>query len=464
MKYLVLDCSHAAYLLKRPKFANVDLPAGKDVAKIEAITLPQQTTFEEPIVNGDHTDLEIDQEVLRSKFTMRESVRLSDDVVMQEIRQWSDLSSVGSRNGHTFREADKSALDQFDVPLTDDGFGGTIGVGLLGEDDLPPVQDEQVIDEVIDEGRVGETTVDDIRKNLQRLDLVLSPVTSLEKKSRKKKKKKRGILVDDEVVIAGEEMKAWIIDSHSLVRQKELGPETKEKMRMAREGKFEYIMNNPLRYYCRTLRDRFVRNAISEAVDDEEDTESTVHQNGKEISIEDLQLPQLDDEIIDEHRSPILTTRIEKEEVRNGSLEGSFLETKRPSRRPRTFDDDSIPKKRAKKSTLLGEEDIETFVEYQNGVDDISSKGEFTEEEINESRRRKRTNILLHYLDNIFSEEGGTIRFSEIVANNRKMQVAQKFSSLLILYKQQIIDLKQRRAFGEIYISQGKFYDSTFSF
>ncbi len=72
-----------------------------------------------------------------------------DDPLMNEVREWSDISSVHGPDGsvslkdgsslHIGRAGAKS-LDLFDRPALDDGFGGQLGVGIVDEDDMFGIQ------------------------------------------------------------------------------------------------------------------------------------------------------------------------------------------------------------------------------------------------------------------------------------------------------------------------------------
>jgi cohesin complex subunit SCC1 len=84
-----------------------------------------------------------------------------------------------------------------------------------------------------------------------------------------------------------------------------------------------------------------------------------------------------------------------------------------------------------------------------------------TADQFEERMRNKRTNVLLRLMANQLEEEG-SIAFTRLVKSNRRKQVAQKFYSLLVLKKQQAIELDQdnTEAYGELYINKGTRYDN----
>jgi chromatin segregation and condensation protein Rec8/ScpA/Scc1 (kleisin family) len=83
-----------------------------------------------------------------------------------------------------------------------------------------------------------------------------------------------------------------------------------------------------------------------------------------------------------------------------------------------------------------------------------------TDDQYEERIRQKRTNILLKFMVNRLEEEGQLL-FSNLVRSNRRKQVAQKFFSLLVLKKQQAIELTQDPdvPYAEIVIEKGVRYE-----
>lgn len=83
-----------------------------------------------------------------------------------------------------------------------------------------------------------------------------------------------------------------------------------------------------------------------------------------------------------------------------------------------------------------------------------------TAEQFEERIRNRRTNVLLRFMDNQLKDDDG-VPFSHLVKSNRRKQVAQKFYSLLVLKKQQAIELEQDCSceYGDITITRGSRYD-----
>lgn len=82
-----------------------------------------------------------------------------------------------------------------------------------------------------------------------------------------------------------------------------------------------------------------------------------------------------------------------------------------------------------------------------------------TAEQYEERMRNKRTNVLLRLMSKQL--EDGDVTFGRLVSHNRRKQVAQKFFSLLVLKKQQAVELTQDISvpYGEILITKGYRYD-----
>lgn len=152
--YLLQDCQDAAFKIKsafRP--GAVDLPDGKTEAAISAITLPEMLDFindfdliaEPPIqMEPPATSANIRSITLVEDIS---SIHV-DDPLMQDVREWSDISSIHASDGAiSLKESTPSigrtgakALDLFDRPALDDGFGGELGVGIVDEDDVFNIQ------------------------------------------------------------------------------------------------------------------------------------------------------------------------------------------------------------------------------------------------------------------------------------------------------------------------------------
>lgn len=84
----------------------------------------------------------------------------------------------------------------------------------------------------------------------------------------------------------------------------------------------------------------------------------------------------------------------------------------------------------------------------------MSLQGEQTEEQLDEMRWNKRSQQMLHSLQQTLKKKQ-SINFSDITRANNRKQAASKFYTFLVLKKQEAVEVKQTEPFGEIMISRG---------
>lgn len=82
-----------------------------------------------------------------------------------------------------------------------------------------------------------------------------------------------------------------------------------------------------------------------------------------------------------------------------------------------------------------------------------------TYEQFEERVLNKRAAHMYHILKSRLARQS-TLHFSEMAYRNNKKQVAQKFYTLLVLKKTQVLELEQEAAFEEIVISKGQKFDN----
>ena len=150
--YLLQDCQDAAFKIKsafRPGV--VDLPDGKTEAAISAITLPEMFDFINDIDLMPDPLLHLEPTTTANirNITLAEdisSIHVDDPLLMNEVRDWSEIGSIGGGSINIKDTGDsmlndsgislKNNFDMFDRPALDDGFGGQIGSGIVDEDDV----------------------------------------------------------------------------------------------------------------------------------------------------------------------------------------------------------------------------------------------------------------------------------------------------------------------------------------
>ncbi|GIY71662.1 hypothetical protein CDAR_259622 [Caerostris darwini] len=85
-----------------------------------------------------------------------------------------------------------------------------------------------------------------------------------------------------------------------------------------------------------------------------------------------------------------------------------------------------------------------------------------TYEQFEERILTKRTTHLLHMIHNALDQDR-SISFSELVRNNKRKQVAQKFYTFLVLKKQQAVELEQNPSYGDLIITRGPKYNAVYN-
>ncbi|OTF83685.1 double-strand-break repair protein rad21-like protein [Euroglyphus maynei] len=156
--YLLQDCQDAAFKIKsafRPGV--VDLPDGKTEAAISAITLPEMFDFindfdlmAEPQLHMEATPTTTAN--IRNITLVEDisSIHVDDPLMMNDVRDWSEIGSIGGGSinikdatDHSLNDSGISLknnnIDLFDRPALDDGFGGQLGVGIVDDVDADDV-------------------------------------------------------------------------------------------------------------------------------------------------------------------------------------------------------------------------------------------------------------------------------------------------------------------------------------
>ncbi|XP_046914255.2 RAD21 cohesin complex component verthandi [Dermatophagoides farinae] len=156
--YLLQDCQDAAFKIKsafRPGV--VDLPDGKTEAAISAITLPEMFDFINDFDLMAEPQLHMEAPPTTTanirNITLVEdisSLHVDDPLMMNDVRDWSEIGSIGGGSinikdsaDHTLNDSGISLknnnIDLFDRPALDDGFGGQLGVGIVDDVDADDV-------------------------------------------------------------------------------------------------------------------------------------------------------------------------------------------------------------------------------------------------------------------------------------------------------------------------------------
>jgi len=351
-------------------------------------------------------------------------------------------------------------------------------------------------------------------KQANNLDsLVLEPIEQgFGFERRKKRRKKLGILVDDVKTLSGEEMKAQLSDTTDIVAELDLAPPSKKLMTLKRTAGIEKLFGNPIIHIPSiVISIYFTSNLTTTKLDSEQDyyLNGINDDNNSTISSEfrrpiDPVLPDLDDDYNNQSFVPPQSPLREIQQPKTPRSLRKELANEKSSKKKRKFNDSQEKIDRPPKTPKMIDNSEQHFSNSQFIINESSdmermrrdtsnfnnvttgdsmyiqnededfeyeqpmSVGppeemmpEETSEQFEERMRNKRTNVLLRLMANQLDEEG-SISFTNLVKSNRRKQVAQKFYSLLVLKKQQAIELYQdnNQPYNDIIINKGFNYDN----
>lgn len=344
---------------------------------------------------------------------------------------------------------------------------------------LPPIQEES-IDQAVPDSMV--------------LDPVVHDASGIMPK--RKRRRRLGIIVDEVKTLSGEEIKAQLSDTKDIVTALDLAPPTKQLMEVKRSANVDKLFSQPeCQILSKVLLEYYTRNLISSKLDHEQadnelpsmarhDGYNHNSFNGHMDSFGapsfgydgDMSNVQQDVSYLDnqtDYGGDLLPPRTPKTPAAYRGQQQAHQRTSPKKKRSKTdFNNDSMIEKQKIKSrtedSILMPSDQNSFNnnitqrddEDDGPVDDPMAAGE-TEEQYEERIRNRRTHILLQLLGPTL--DAGTIQFSNLCRGYRRKQVAQHFFSLLVLKKQQAVDLVQADTgsnYGELYISKGPRHDT----
>lgn len=437
-----------------------------------------------------------------------------DDIIPSQTQQDNRPSS---RASHT---SDVSAAHS----MADSGPPSTPGGAAFGNDDLDNIQgpfDSMRDIDGTDENAPPVNGDSRSNGNLQTIQeegqnddqplpdsMVLDPVVDAQGlMPRRKRRRRLGIIVDEVKTLSGEEIKAQLSDTKDIVTALDLAPPTKQLMEVRRSANVDKLFAQPeCHILSKVLIEHFNRNLISSKLDHEaadgelpsmarNEHYNSMNGNNMDSFVapsfgydgDFAGLPQ-DVSYLDnqsgEFAADMLPPRTPKTPAsyRNQQTpQSQRLSPKKKRTKLENSTDELIDKQRsAKKSQsdsdiISPEADINDPFSQQNNnntnnnnfisnddddapTEDPMNAGE-TEEQYEERIRNRRTHILLQILAPRLDE--GTIQFSNLCKNYRRKQVAQHFFSLLVLKKQQAVELVQAEGssrYGELYVNKGPRY------
>jgi len=391
---------------------------------------------------------------------------------------------------------------------------GSLGNGSLGNDLddtlLPQHNENDASNHFNDKEDLRQDENSLFNKNANNLDsLVLEPIEQgLANERKKKRKKKLGIIIDEIKTLSGEEMKAQLSDTSDIVAELDLAPPSKKLMYLKRTANIEKLFGNPIiNLPSIVISVYFTRNLTTNKVESEQDYPDH-YLNGSINDESEFRrptdpLPELDDEYnqsyvpaasplreIQQPKTPRTLRKEHKEQQlqekssqkKKRKLNDSAEKQERPNKTPKL---DSTERFSNSQFLINESSDIERVRRDTSNFNNMTTGDsmyiqdddfdyeqpmsvgpaeemmpEETAEQFEERMRNKRTNVLLRLMANQLDEDG-FIQFTNLVKSNRRKQVAQKFYSLLVLKKQQAIELGQDNSvpYSELTINKGYRYE-----
>lgn len=382
----------------------------------------------------------------------------------------------------SMRDMDCAPGDENAPPINGDsrGFNGNLSsIQEEGQENGPdqPLPDSMVLDPVIQDAQG------------------LAP--------RRKRRRRLGIIVDEVKTLSGEEIKAQLSDTHDIVTALDLAPPSRQLMEVKRSANVDKLFAQPeCHILSKILIEHYTRNLISSKLDHEAADgelpsmarpDGFNHNSFNGHNMDSFVAPSFGYEgdmsgvpqdvsyLMDNQgdyggdflppRTPRTPAAYRNQQQNQQQLRSS---PKKKRARADNSSDQLIDKQRSARksnddSIILSEHadmglndpytsnnnNIAANDDDDGPVEDLMNAGE-TEEQYEERIRNRRTHILLQLIGPSLDE--GTIEFSQLCRNYRRKQVAQHFFSLLVLKKQQAIDLVQEEtgnSYGELYISKG---------
>jgi len=343
-------------------------------------------------------------------------------------------------------------------------------------------------------------------------------VTSLG--TERKSKRKRKLIVDEQKGIASETMKMQLSDTSEIVTTLDLAPPTKKLMHWKETGGVEKLFALPGRPIpSKRVGKMFQRNLVTRSVleeDQEDDDRLELEQprdeeESRRQDIEPRHSALHEPPSVVEEPSHIEPPPMDASRQSNvfdssvAQVSNVFDNSNASVRQSNVFDAPSIPQGRPEpgfqiQDELLQDEPAMPSVpmDHSDDEDDFAPLGApsppsddgipepdeddlfsadlpdmaqeeeqgdepQTAEEAEEQEERrwnKRTQQLLHYINKSMDESPKEVAsFHSMLHRNNRKQVASKFYTLLVLKKQQSIDVMQEEPYGDILITKGPRYE-----
>ncbi|XP_070600509.1 double-strand-break repair protein rad21-like protein 1 isoform X2 [Erythrolamprus reginae] len=470
-KYLLTDCSDALVKMQSTfQPGLVDLPKGICEADYDAITLPEEF-YDFDTQLPDMNAIEVAQH-----FTLHQSK--TEDITLTEFYGQNILSSgnfddgieiprhasffgdslINSSNS-LLADHGSSNLTGNKIALEYDGFGdegagrdmiddilGTDQNSLLAIFDMeeePPLPDNEPTlnpDQAVLKHEAGNRQFKETTLLCSEEDeFVLYPIVDpdlLKQSKGKKRKRKRKLLIDPVKQLSKATMQKQLTNYEDTLATLHIAPPTRKLMALQELGSVDKLMTRPTQpMFSEDLQTLFAKCLETRRKKWQEKAEErSKQQTAQELSIaESLNIQQ--DINYPPKESVLQSSRNERDD-------NTVFKTMESVNEVPSLSDDLFPSSSGKQESEKEQADLE------NGTQ-TSNLG-------NEERRRSKGTLKLFNIFRHFEQQGAkSFSFLSLCKDMNRKEVAENFYSLLILQKQQAIEVAQSAPYADIIVTSG---------
>ncbi|CAL1280352.1 unnamed protein product [Larinioides sclopetarius] len=254
------------------------------------------------------------------------------------------------------------------------------------------------------------------------------------------RKQKRKLIVDEVKSMSREKVEKQVQDFSDLVVPLDLAPPSKRLMILKEIGSAEQLLHQPgMKITSTEIQNLFKGNLKMHKTEEVVEDSTSSEETDISISIEVARRKLFGDEYapengFDEHFLPCELT--DQHEL---------------------FNEDALPENAMNSDSSTN--DVGYFNEQKNAMEEIQLSVEFQQDSGCSSNGvsklcQKKIIKLLRKLKLLFTERH-EIKFSNLVQTDRKRKVAQKFHSMLMIKKFNIVEVQQAESYGEIVMTKG---------
>lgn len=434
---------------------------------------------------------------------MRDGPNIDDSLYKRGSDESTMLSEMGNRKDNTIDTTMEKPMDLgLDEPIRDDGFGAEMGMGsgILGnefmgpEDGLFDEQPEIQVGEVPMEGHAsGESTperpteeeekqpqgaqadqpdehaehpVTDQTTLVQNEEdaFALEPIDISAGMKETRQRRKRKLIVDEQKELAGDVIKSQLKDTSDIVATLDLAPPTKKLMLWKETGGAEKLFCLPARQHTSILILNIYRRNLT----------ADIPKDLKIVRDEDFDLEEPEVQRRVEHHD--FTTEISRDQTSLAIDEPSWIEdqpsTSATPAPPSAPDNIPIPmSRRSSSSDDYGGDLFDADDDYdipsvqpasvgpQDNLEEQEEEEELKEGEDQAEHEERKLNKRAHNMltiINVKMQACPDVSFKhDLTGRLNRKQAAAKFYTLLVLKKQQAIDVFQNVTYGDITITRG---------